>query len=146
MEFIESTEHRLIRESVRSIGSRYGHQYYVEQAKNGGKMEELWQELGENGFLGVNTPQEYGGGGAGISELAIVCEELATQGCPLLFLIVSPAICASVIAKYGTEEQKREWLPPMASGEVKMAFGITEPDAGSNTHKLSTSAERVQGG
>ncbi len=146
MEFIESTEHRLIRESVRSIGSRYGHQYYVEQAKNGGKMEELWQELGENGFLGVNTPQEYGGGGTGISELAIVCEELATQGCPLLFLIVSPAICASVIAKYGTEEQKREWLPPMASGEVKMAFGITEPDAGSNTHKLSTSAERVQGG
>ncbi len=146
MEFIESTEHRLIRESVRSIGSRYGHQYYVEQAKNGGKMEELWQELGENGFLGVNTPQEYGGGGTGISELAIVCEELATQGCPLLFLIVSPAICASVIAKYGTAEQKREWLPPMASGEVKMAFGITEPDAGSNTHKLSTSAERVQGG
>ena len=66
MEFTESTEHRLIRETVRSIGSIYGHEYYVEQAKSGGKMEELWQDLAKNGFLGVNTPEEYGGEGAGI--------------------------------------------------------------------------------
>ncbi len=146
MEFTESTEHRLIRETVRSIGSRFGHDYYYEKAKNGGKMDELWKDLARNGFLGVNTPPEYGGEGAGISELAIVCEELARQGCPHLFLIVSPAICASVVAEYGSEAQKRKWLPPMASGEIKMAFAITEPDAGSNTHNLSTTAQSVAGG
>ena len=146
MEFTESTEHSLIRETVRSIGSSYGHEYYVEQAKSGGKMEELWQDLAKNGFLGVNTPEEYGGEGAGISELAIVCEELARQGCRNLFLIVTPAICASVIGEHGSEEQKRKWLPAMASGEIKMAFAMTEPDAGSNTHKLATRAEKVEGG
>ena len=146
MEFTESTEHSLIRETVRSIGSRYGHEYYFEQARNGGKMDELWKDLAKNGFLGANTPHKYGGEGAGISELAIVCEELARQGCPLLFLMVSPAICASILTRHGSEEQKRKWLPPMASGEIKMAFALTEPDAGSNTHKLSTRAERVEGG
>ena len=76
MEFTESTEHRLIRETVRSIGSRFGHDYYYEKAKNGGKMDELWKDLARNGFLGVNTPPEYGGEGAGISELAIGARNL----------------------------------------------------------------------
>ena len=122
------------------------HEYYFEQAKNGGKMDELWKELAENGFPGCEHSPEYGGEGAGISELAIVCEELARQGCPLLFLMVTPAICASILTQYGSEEQKRKWLPPDGSGEIKMAFAITEPDAGSNTHNLSTRAERVEGG
>jgi len=88
----------------------------------------------------VNIPEEYGGGGMGLSELAAVGEEIAAQGCPLLLLIVSPAICANVIAQYGTEEQKQRWLPGIASGQTKMAFAITEPDAGTNTHQISTTA------
>jgi alkylation response protein AidB-like acyl-CoA dehydrogenase len=71
-----------------------------------------------------------------------VAEELAASGSPLLMLIVSPAICGSVIAQFGSREQKERWLPGLASGEIKMAFAITEPDAGSNTHHVSTAARR----
>jgi alkylation response protein AidB-like acyl-CoA dehydrogenase len=142
MVFSESAEHTLMRDSLREIAARYGHDYYVENAKTGGHMAELWQELGGSGFLGANIPQEYGGAGMGISELAIVCEEVARQGCPNIFLIVSPAICASIITRFGSEEQKKRWLPSMASGERRIAFAITEPDAGSNAHNISTSAVR----
>ncbi len=90
----------------------------------------------------MNVPAAYGGGGMGIAELAIVLEELATHGCPLLLLVVSPAICATIIASFGTDEQKQRWLPRFGSGELKMAFAITEPDAGSNSHKIATSARR----
>ena len=63
-------------------------------------------------------------------ELSIVMEELAAAGTGLLMLVVSPAICGNVIARFGTDEQKQKWLPGLASGEITMAFGITEPDAG----------------
>lgn len=69
-------------------------------------------------------------------------EELGTVGCPLLMLVVSPAICGTILARFGTEEQKRAWLPALADGSRRMAFAITEPDAGSNSHKLSTVAKR----
>jgi alkylation response protein AidB-like acyl-CoA dehydrogenase len=140
MVFSETAEHTLMRDSLREIASRFGHDYYVENARTGGHMAELWQELGRSGFLGANIPQEYGGAGMGITELAIVCEEVARQGCPNIFLIVSPAICASIITRFGSEEQKKRWLPSMASGERRIAFAITEPDAGSNAHNISTSA------
>ncbi len=78
----------------------------------------------------------------GITELAIVSEELAAAGCPLLIMVVSPAICATIIAKFGTEEQKQRWLPGFATGEIKMSFAITEPDAGSNSHNLSLTATK----
>ena len=98
--------------------------------------------MAEAGFLGVNVPEEYGGGGGGITELAAVQEELAAAGCPLLVIVVSPAICATIIAKFGTEAQKQRWLPGFATGELKMAFAITEPDAGSNSHNLSLTATK----
>ena len=69
-------------------------------------------------------------------------EELAAAGCPLLVIVVSPAICATIIAKFGTEAQKQRWLPGFATGELKMAFAITEPDAGSNSHNLSLTATK----
>jgi alkylation response protein AidB-like acyl-CoA dehydrogenase len=78
----------------------------------------------------------------GIYELGIVAEELAAKGCPLLLIIVSPAICATIIARFGTAEQRSRWLPKFATGERKMAFAITEPDAGSNSHNISTTATR----
>jgi alkylation response protein AidB-like acyl-CoA dehydrogenase len=78
----------------------------------------------------------------GITELAIVEEELAAQGCPLLLLVVSPAICATIIAAFGTESQRERWLPGFADGSLKMAFAITEPDAGSNSHNIAVSAAR----
>jgi alkylation response protein AidB-like acyl-CoA dehydrogenase len=138
----ETQEQLLVRESVRKIAQSFGHSYYVEQARSGGKAEELWSELGRAGFIGVNLPEEFGGGGMGMAELAIVAEEISAAGCPLLMLIVSPTICGSLIARFGDQAMKDRWLPRIASGEIKMSFAITEPDAGSNTHQVSTKAVR----
>ncbi|GAA1562844.1 acyl-CoA dehydrogenase [Actinomadura kijaniata] len=142
MSFIESEERRALRAAVAELASKYGVDYYVAKARAGEKTDELWNEAGRLGYLGVNVPEEYGGGGGGIGDLAAVCEELAAAGCPLLLMVVSPAICATIIARSGAEEQKKHWLPRFADGSVKMAFAITEPDAGSNAHRITTTARR----
>ncbi len=142
MDFAESAEQRMLREAVAKIASGFGHGYYAEKARGGGKPTELWDALAGAGYLGVNLPEEYGGGGCGVTELAIVCEEMAAVGCSLFLVVVSPGICGSILARHGTEEQKRRWLPGIADGSFKMAFAITEPDAGSNSHNLSTTADR----
>jgi len=139
-DLLESDDAAMIREAVRNVAQGFGHRYYQERARAGKKADELWAALGAHGFLGVNLPEAFGGGGLGILELSIVAEELAASGCPLLMLVVSPAICGTLIARFGTPEQKQAWLPALASGEKKMAFAITEPDAGSNSHRMQTSA------
>jgi alkylation response protein AidB-like acyl-CoA dehydrogenase len=141
VDFTESIDQIQLREAVRDVASQFGHAYYADKVRRGEKTDELWHALAELGFLGVHLPEKYGGGGAGIAELAIVCEEVAALGCPLLLLLVSAAICAELIARFGADEQKRRWLPGLANGQ-KMAFAITEPDAGSNTHRLSTVATK----
>jgi alkylation response protein AidB-like acyl-CoA dehydrogenase len=139
---IESPERALIRETVGAIADNFGHEYFAERARSNGNVDELWQAAAAAGFIGVNIPERFGGGGMGMSELAIVIEELASRGCPLLMLIVSPAICGSILARHGTEAQQEEWLPGFATGSKRMAFAITEADAGSNTHQISTTATR----
>ncbi len=94
----------------------------------------------------MNLPEEYGGGGGGMAELSIVLEEAGAAGAPLLMMVVSPAICGTVISRFGTEEQKRAWLPGLADGTRTMAFGITEPDAGSNSHRITTTATHTEDG
>ncbi|WP_367139113.1 acyl-CoA dehydrogenase family protein [Saccharothrix sp. HUAS TT1] len=142
MNFTEGEERRALRRAVADMAGKYGHDYFTAKARAGEKTHELWAEAGRLGYLGVAVPEEYGGGGGGIGDLAAVCEELARAGCPLLLTVVSPAICATVIARFGTAEQKRRWLPGFADGTTKMAFAITESDAGSNSHKLTTSVRR----
>ncbi|WP_141983845.1 acyl-CoA dehydrogenase family protein [Saccharothrix saharensis] len=142
MNFTESAERRALRQAVADLAGGYGHEYFTAKARAGEKTDELWAEAGRLGYLGVAVPEEYGGGGGGIGDLAAVCEELARAGCPLLLTVVSPAICATVIARFGTAEQKRRWLPGFADGTTKMAFAITESDAGSNSHKLATALHR----
>ena len=144
--FVETPEQALLRDAIRELATRYGHAYYIERARADRRMTALWSELGEQGFLGVTVPEEYGGAGLGTAELAIVAEELARAGCPVLLLAVVPAICAPIIAKHGSDEQRARWLPRLAAGEAVMAFAITEPGAGSNSHNVSTTAERVAGG
>jgi alkylation response protein AidB-like acyl-CoA dehydrogenase len=140
--FTETDERRSLRREVARLASGYGREFFVAQARSGGKTTDLWLDMGKHGYLGVALPEEYGGGGGGIGDLAAVCEELAAQGCPLLMMIVSPAICGTVINRFGTTEQKQRWLPSIADGTLTMAFAITEPDAGSNSHKITTTARR----
>lgn len=139
---VETEERQALRAAVRQLGQKYGRDYYLSRARSGGKTTELWDEAGRLGYLGVHVPEEFGGGGGGIGDLAAVCEELAAVGCPLDFIVVSPAICATVISRFGTDEQKGKWLPGLVSGTLKFAFAITEPEAGSNSHRLATVAKR----
>jgi alkylation response protein AidB-like acyl-CoA dehydrogenase len=140
VDFAEREEHRDLRAAVAKIARDFGPDYYLAHAAERTPCTELWDAVGTAGFLGVNVPAEYGGGGAGLTELVIVGEELAAHGTPLLLLVVSSAICAEVITRYGDESQRTGWLPVLAAGTRKMVFAITEPDAGSNTHRLSTAA------
>ncbi|MBX7549686.1 acyl-CoA dehydrogenase [Streptomyces sp. tea 10] len=139
---IETEEHKALRSAVAALGKRYGRDYLVQAVAAGKPPTELWSEAGKLGYLGVNLPEAYGGGGGGITELSIVLEELGAAGSPLLMLVVSPAICGTVISRFGTEAQKQAWLPGIADGTRLMAFGITEPDAGSNSHRITTTARK----
>jgi hypothetical protein len=140
--FIETEEQQALRKAVAAMVANYGQEYYLEKARAGQHTDELWSEAGKLGFIGVNLPEQYGGGGAGMYELSLVMEEMAAGGASLLMMVVSPAINGTIISKFGTEEQKKRWIPGIADGSLTMAFAITEPDAGSNSHKITTTARR----
>jgi alkylation response protein AidB-like acyl-CoA dehydrogenase len=142
----DSVEHKAIRETVAGIAARYGVQYYTERARTGGGIDELWKDLGTAGLLGLHLPEEYGGGGGGMAEAVVVVEELAAHGMPLLVWVISPAICGNILAHHASEEMKQRWLPVIADGTKIMAFGLTEPDAGSNSHNVKTTARRTETG
>jgi alkylation response protein AidB-like acyl-CoA dehydrogenase len=142
MDFAVTEEHRALRAAVAEIAAGFGGDYYARKAEAREFTSELWAALGKQGYVGVNIAEEYAGGGAGLTELAVVAEESAAQGCPLLLLLVSSAISGEVIGTYGTQEQRGRWLPRLATGDGRIVFAITEPDAGSNTHRLSTTAVR----
>lgn len=144
--YSDSVDHRAIRETVASIAARYGADYFLQRGRAGDGIEELWKDLGAAGLIGVHLPEEYGGGGGGMAEAVIVVEELAAHGMPLLGWVISPAICGSILAHHASEEMKRQWLPDLADGSRKMAFGLTEPDAGSNAHNVKTTARRTTTG
>jgi alkylation response protein AidB-like acyl-CoA dehydrogenase len=139
----DSIEHKAIRESVAGIAARYGPQYFLQRGRTGEGIEELWKDLGAAGLLGLHLPEEYGGGGGGMAEAVVVVEELAAHGMPLLIWVISPAICGNILSHHGSEEMKQAWLPAIADGTRKMAFGLTEPDAGSNSHNVKTTARRT---
>ena len=136
----ETDERRALRESVGKLVGSYGRAYFQDVTRRGARPHALWAELGQAGFLGVHLPEEHGGGGGGLADLAIVIEETASQGCPLFMLVISPAIAGSLITAHGSPDQQREWLPGIADGTKKVCFAITEPDAGTNTHNITTTA------
>jgi alkylation response protein AidB-like acyl-CoA dehydrogenase len=129
-----------LRNAVRQVCSRYGHEYYLATSESGGNARELWSDLGSIGALGVAIPEEFGGGGQGVEALAVVAEELAANGLPMMLIALSPAVCATMLRDHGSERQQREWLPGLADGTKILAFAITEPDAGSNAHRIATKA------
>lgn len=138
-------DRRALRDSVGRLVGKYGRSYFQEVARRGGFPEELWRDLGDAGFLGVHLPEEYGGGGGGVADLAVVIEECAAQGCPMQYIVIA-SICGPILLHHGSPVLKDRWLAGLADGTKKMAFAITEPDAGTNTHKISTTATPVEGG
>ena len=145
LELRPTDEERLMRETVRSICASYGPEYARRKTESGEPPTELWDELASRGYMGVNVPEQYGGGGLGMRALSAVAEEMAATGNALLLIVVSPAIAGSILARHGTEEQKDRWLRGIGAGTTKIAFAITEADAGSNSHQLKTAIERRDG-
>src|SRR5437660_9203490 len=120
LELVPSQEETLLRETVRSICSDFGPRYSREKTAAGEPPTELWDALASRGYLGVNIPEEYGGGGLGMSALAAVGEEISTAGCSLLLIVVSPAIVGSILVRHATPEQKDTWLPGLGAGTTKV--------------------------
>ncbi len=134
-----------VRDGVAAIGARHGLDYWDRCDADGRWPEEVWRALADGGWLGLAVPEEYGGGGQGLLELAVAAETLAASGAgaasSFLYLL-TPAFGALTIARHGTDEQKRALLPALAAGESETCFAITEPDAGSNAIEIATHARR----
>ncbi|WP_216893189.1 acyl-CoA dehydrogenase family protein [Nocardia alni] len=146
MNLLPSEDDIALRKVAGDVARRFGHKYFAEKIAAGEPIDELWNALAEVGFLGVSLPEEYGGSGGGLWQLAIIAEELAAAGCPLQLLVYSQSICGNILAKYGTEEQKNRWLTGLVTGRIKFSFAITESDVGSNSQNLATQVRAVDGG
>lgn len=143
---VDTAEHHaMLRDSVGKLVGSFGRKYFQDVVKRKQKPVELWNAMAQAGFLGVHIAEEYGGSGSGLADYNVIVEEAAAQGCPVLSLVIG-SICGPIIQQHGSEKMKREWLPGLASGERKLAFAITEPNAGTNTHKIGTVASRTADG
>jgi alkylation response protein AidB-like acyl-CoA dehydrogenase len=144
MILLEPTAEELaLRKSVARLAADFGPRYFMEKVHAQEPFDEIWKKLGDLGYLGISLPEEFGGSGEGLWPLACVSEELAAAGMPMMPLVFSAAIVSNVLARHGTPEQKERWLPGLISGDATISFAITEPDAGLNSHNISTSARRV---
>ncbi len=137
-----------IREGVRAVASRFDADYWLARDEDGVFPREYHRAMADAGWLGITMPEEYGGAGLGVTEAAIMMHEIASHGGGM-------AATSSVhinlfgphpIVVHGTHEQKSEWIPRLISGSDQVAFGFTEPDAGLNTTRIKTFAEKVPGG
>jgi alkylation response protein AidB-like acyl-CoA dehydrogenase len=139
---VDTAEHHaLLRESVGKLVGGFGRRYFQDVVKRGAKPVELWKALADAGYLGVHISEKYGGAGSGLADYNVIVEETAAQGCPILSLVIG-SICAPMIEQHGSDALKQRWLPGLANGSLRLAFAITEPNAGTNTHKISTTAKR----
>jgi alkylation response protein AidB-like acyl-CoA dehydrogenase len=142
LDLVPSDEERMLRDTVFRIAADFGPKYYRKVNAEQRTASELWAALGERGYLGVHLPEEYGGGGLGLQELTAVLEETAAAGCPLLSLLVSPGIIGTILARHGSPQQNDRWLRGIADSSLRFSFALTEPDAGVNSHRISTIARR----
>jgi acyl-CoA dehydrogenase len=144
MNFQPSDDHDLIRDAVRRICARFPDDYWAECDALQRFPWDFYNAMAEAGWIGVAIPEAYGGSGQGITEASIVLEEVAASGAamngatPLHLSMFG----MHPVVKHGSEEMKRKYLPAVATGSLHVAFGVTEPDAGTDTTSISTFAHR----
>jgi alkylation response protein AidB-like acyl-CoA dehydrogenase len=146
IDFELTDEQRLIRETARDFADGE----IVPRARENDRNEhfdtELVQKIADMGFLGAIVPEEYGGRAVDYRTYALIVEEIG-RGCSAMRTVVSVVtslVCSSIV-RWGSEEQKQEWLPQLCSGEAIGCFGLTEPDTGSDAANLKTRAKEVDG-
>ncbi len=141
---LDQNEIELFRDNVRKFLEKEVAPHYDQWEKEEKFPRELWNQLGENGFLCVDVPEAYGGFGADFRLSAVIVEEASRLGFGALAsnLSVHSDIVAPYILHLGTEEQKQVWLPKMVTGEAVGSIGMTEPGAGSDLQGMKTRAEK----
>ena len=137
-----------IREGVRAVCSQFGDDYWLDRDNDGKFPREFHRAMAEGGWLGITMPEAYGGSGLGVTEAMTMIREVASCGGGFA---ASSTIHINLFGPHpivvkGTEEQKARWVPRLVSGEDQVCFGFTEPDAGLNTTRIKTFAEKVPGG
>jgi len=139
---LDGAEHRAFRDTVRRFVAEEITPHHAQWERDGQVPRALWRRAGELGLLCLTIPEAYGGAGVDFGYSAVVVEEMARAGAsgPLFYL--HSDIVAPYLMHYGTEAQRRAWLPRMARGEIVSAIGMTEPGAGSDLAGIRTRAER----
>jgi acyl-CoA dehydrogenase len=135
-------EHALFRAQVRRFCEREIGPRVAEWNARGTSDRATWRRAGEEGYLGVCAPEEYGGAGADFLYAAIVNEEMARVRAHGMMLSLHADICMPYLVTYGTAEQKRRWLPPAIRGECLLGIAMTEPGTGSDLANVATTARR----
>ncbi|WP_420391483.1 acyl-CoA dehydrogenase family protein [Acuticoccus sp.] len=135
-------EHEMFRRTAANFYDTEVVPHQREWEREGKVSREVWRKAGEQGLLLTTAPEEYGGGGADFRAAAVLIEEAAKRLCAGPGFALHSDIVAPYVAHYGTEDQKREWLPKMASGETIGAIAMTEPGAGSDVQNIRTNARR----
>lgn len=144
MNFEWTDEQKMIREQVRAVADAFDLEYWRERDSSGEYPHDFVKAFADAGWLGIALPEKYGGAGLGMTEACILLEEICASGAgtsgasPIHFSIFPPM----PIVKFGTEEQKQNYLPKIASGEMSLGFSITEPNAGTDTSRITTQAVR----
>jgi len=133
-----------VRDGVRAVAAKYDHAYWSRCEEEHRFPQEVYDDLAAGGWLGLAVPEEYGGGGQGMLELAIANETLCASGgtAGSFFYVTTPGFGGMTVTRHGTEEQKQRILPRLATGESQFCLALTEPDAGSNAIEITTAARR----
>jgi len=144
MTFALTPEQLEIREAVARLCERFGDDYWLKKDTEGGFPHEFHRAMAEGGWLGVAMPEEYGGAGLGITEAAIVMQAVAQSGAGFSG---ASAVHMNIfglhpVVVFGSDAQKRRFLPPLIAGREKACFAVTEPDVGLDTTRLKTRAVR----
>lgn len=131
----------LLREAVRTLLGRYGRRYFLDCYRDGREPEALWRELCKAGYVGAAVPEHLGGGGSSLDAVVAVGEEMGAAGMPLLSFIMTE-LCLPVLARHALPETAARLVPPIIAGDRRLAFAVTEPDAGTNSFAMRTTAVR----
>jgi acyl-CoA dehydrogenase len=131
-----------LRRAVRVLCKKYDVSYWDQKDRDHEFPEEFFRDFAASGFLGTLIPEEYGGGGGTTSNMVAILEEVAASGGAFnaSSSVHTPLLCAPTILKFGTEEQRKDLLPRIAAGELYTTFGVTEPDAGTDTTRIAMKA------
>jgi len=149
MDFSFTEEQKMIANTAKEIARDFPPAYWREKDAKEEHPGEFYEAISKAGFAGMIIPEKYGGAGRGMTEVLITMEELAANGCGIAgmwFLMITEVFGGLSIVWHGTEEQRRKYLPGIASGDIEFCMGLTEPDAGSNTLNTKTRAAKVDGG